>query len=65
MVKGIQDKEGATARNAIYEKLILEHTCPEILQPTTGKEFINDLLPFVCVEHNIEKNVIKCPNLVE
>ena len=58
MTKAIPDKEGATVANAIYEKLIIEHTCPQILLSDNGKEFTNDLLAYVCEQHNIEQHFI-------
>ena len=54
MAKTIPDKAGATVANAIYEKLILEHTCPQILLCDNGKEFTNDQLSYICEQHNIE-----------
>ena len=56
MAKAIPDKEDATVANATYEKLILEHTCPQILLSDNGKEFTNDLLAYVCEQHNIEQH---------
>ena len=53
MVKDIPDKEITTVANAIYETLILEHTHLQILLSDNGKEFTNDLLSYVCKQHNI------------
>ena len=46
--KAIPDKEASTVANAIYEKLILEHTCPQTLLSDNAKEFTNDLMAYVC-----------------
>ena len=56
MTKVIPDKEGATVANVIYEKLILEHACPQILLCDNGKELTNDLLACVCEQHYIEQH---------
>ena len=53
MVKAIPDKEATTVANAIFKKLILEHGSPEILLSDNGKEFINDILAYVCQEFGI------------
>ena len=55
LAKAIPDKEASTTADAIYEKLILEHTCPQILLSENGKEFTNDLLAYVWEQHNIEQ----------
>ena len=52
--KAMPDKEVTTVANAIFEKLVLEHSAPEILLSDNGKEFTNDTLAYVCQEFNIE-----------
>ena len=49
-------RKAATVANAIYKKLILEHTCPQILLSDNGKEFTNYLLAYVCDYHYIEEH---------
>ena len=41
IAEAIPNKEAATVADAIY-KLILEHTCTNILLSDNGKEFTND-----------------------
>ena len=53
--KAIPDKEATTVANAIFKKLILEHSAPEVLS-NNGKEFTNDTMPYVCQEFNIEQH---------
>ena len=53
MAKAISDKEAATVANAIYKKLILEHTCLQILLSDNGKEFTNNVVDYAYQEHNI------------
>ena len=52
----IPNKEAATVPDAIYSKLILEHSCPKILLSDNGKEFTNDTLAYVCDTFNIEQH---------
>ena len=52
----IPNKEAATVADAIYNKLILEHTCPKMLLSDSGKEFTNDTLAYVCDTFNIEQH---------
>ena len=56
LAKAVPDKEASTVADAIYEKLIIEHTCPQILLSDSGKEFTNVLLVYVCEQHNIEQH---------
>ena len=44
VAEAIPNKEAATVADAIYNTLILEHTCPKILLSDNGKEFTNDTL---------------------
>ena len=48
IVEAIPNKEAPTVAEAIYNKLIMEHTCPKILLSNNGKEFTNDTLAYVC-----------------
>ena len=48
IVEAIPNKEAPTVAEAIYNKLIMEHTCPKILLSDNGKEFTNDTLAYVC-----------------
>ena len=50
----IPNKEAATVTDAIYNKLILVHTCQKILLSNNGKEFTNDPLAYICDTFNIE-----------
>ena len=52
MSKAIPDKEADTVANTIHEKLILKHTCPQILLSDNIKEFTNDMLAYISQEHN-------------
>ena len=54
--KVIPDKEATTVANAIFEKLILEHSAPEVLLSDNDKEFTNDTLAYICQEFNIEQH---------
>ena len=56
MAKAIPDKEATTVARKVYEKLILEHSSPEILLSDNGKEFANDTLAYVCEEFCIEQH---------
>ena len=56
LAKAIPDKEASTVTDAIYEKLILEHTCPQIHLADNGKEFRNALLAYVSEQHNLEQH---------
>ena len=56
LAKAIPDEEASTVADAIYEKLVLEHTCPQILLSDNSKEFTNDLLSYVCEQHNTEQH---------
>ena len=39
--------------DAVYEKLILEYTCPPILLADNGNGFTHDLLGYLREQHNI------------
>ena len=54
LAKAIPDKKAITVARAVYEKLILEHSSPEILLSDNGKEFDNDTLAYVCEEFCIK-----------
>ena len=56
LAKAIPDKEASTVADAIYEKLILKHTCPQILLSDNDKDFTNASLTYVCEQHNIEQH---------
>ena len=47
IAKAIPDKEDTTIGNAIYGKLILEHTYPKF-SSDNGKKSTNNLLPYAC-----------------
>ena len=53
----IPNKEAATVPDVIYNRLMLEHTCPKILLSDNGKEFTNDMLAYICHEFNIEQHI--------
>ena len=55
IAEAIPNKEAATVADVIYNKLILEHTCPKILLSDNGKEFTNDMLAYVCDTFNIQQ----------
>ena len=54
IAEAIPNKDAATVADAIYNKLILEHTSPKILLSDNGKEFTNDTLTYVCDTFSIE-----------
>ena len=54
MAKAIPNKEATTVANAVFEKLILEHSPPSILLSDNGTEFSNDTLAYVCNELGID-----------
>ena len=56
LAKAIPDKEATTVANAIFEKLILEHSAPEVLLYDNGKKFTNDTLAYMCQEFNLEQH---------
>ena len=58
MAKAIPYEGCATVENAIYEKLILEHTWPQLLLSDNGREFTYVLLTYVCEQHNLEQHFI-------
>ena len=56
IAEAIPNKEAATVADAIYNKQILEHSCPKILLSDNGKEFTNEMLAYVCDEFNIQQH---------
>ena len=56
IAEAIANKESATIANAIYNKLILTHTCPKIPLSDNGKEFTNDMLAYVSDEFYIDQH---------
>ena len=56
IAKAIHNKEAITVANAMFDKLILEHSVPEVLLSHNGKEFTNNTLAYVYLEFNIEQH---------
>ena len=56
IAKAIPNKDATTVANAIFKKLILKHSTPEVLLSDNGKEFTNDILAYVCQEFNTEQH---------
>ena len=54
--EAIPNIEDATVADAIYNKLILEYTCPKILLADNGYKCTSDMLAYVCDEFNIDQH---------